>query len=87
MSDSNKGKRSHFVPLSSQDDVATVEHPNANDSPPIPKLADQHRPDTSAAPPSNPGRAPLDLNPLVEDGCLRRGLSARQVQMIAVAGG
>ena len=87
MSDSNKAKRRHFVPLSSQDDITAVEHPNSNDSSPVPKLADQHGPDIGAATPSNTGRAPLDLNPLVEDGRLHRGLSARQVQMIAVAGG
>ena len=86
MSDSNTGKRRHFVPLPSQDDITVAGHSNTDDSPPIPKLVDQHGPHTGAASLSNPGRAPLDPNPLAEDGRLRRGLSARQVQMIAVAG-
>ena len=41
---------------------------------------------TTAERPDVNNSSPLDLNPATEHGRLRRGLSARQVQMIAVAG-
>lgn len=83
MSDLNKGKKRQFVSLPSQDDITVVEHPNVNDSSFVSKIDD--RPDTDVVS-SKFGRASPDLNPLVEHGHLRRGLSARQVQMIAIAG-
>jgi amino acid permease len=85
MSDLKKGKRRQFVSLPSQDDITVVEHPNVNDSSSISKVDDQHRPGTDVTS-SKSGGAPLDLNPVVEHGRLRRGLSERQVQMIAIAG-
>ena len=86
MSDSKKGKRRQFISLPSQDDVTVDEHPNVNDSSSVSKVDDECRPDIDVASPIS-GRASLDLNPSVEHGRLRRGLSARQVQMIAIAGG
>jgi len=85
MSDLKKGKRRQFVSLPSQDDITVVEHPNVNDSSSISKIGGQRGSDTDVAS-SNSERASLDLNPLAEHGRLRRGLSARQVQMIAIAG-
>jgi amino acid permease len=85
MSDS-KGKKRQFVSLPSQDDMTAVERPEVGDSSSASKIGDQHEPDTDAASSSKPPRAFLDLNPVGEHGRLRRGLSARQVQMIAIAG-
>lgn len=85
MNDLKKGKRRQFVSLPSQDDITVVEHPTVNDSPSASGIDDQHRLDTGATP-SKSGCAPLDPNPPVEHGRLHRGLSARQVQMIAIAG-
>ena len=85
MSDLKKGKRRQFVSLPSQDDITAVEHPNVNDPSSISKIDGQRGSDTDVAS-SNSESAPLDLNPLAVHGRLRRGLSARQVQMIAIAG-
>jgi len=85
MSDLKKGKRRQFVSLPSQDNITVVEHPNVNDSSSVSKTDGQREPDTDVSS-SNSGRGSLDLNPLAEHGRLRRGLSARQVQMIAIAG-
>jgi len=87
MSDSNKGKKRQFVSLPSQDDLTVVEHPNVHDSSSNPRIDDHHGTDTDAASSgSKPGRTSPDPNPLVEHGRLHRALSARQVQMIAIAG-
>ena len=80
-----KGKKRQFVPLSSQDDLTVVEHPNIDPSS-NPRIDDHHEPDTDVAPYPKPGRASPDPGPLVEHGRLHRGLSARQVQMIAIGG-
>lgn len=85
MSDLKKGKKRRFVPLSSQDDLTVVEHPDVNDSS-TSKMDDQHRLNTDAASSSKSGPASLNINPVEEHGRLRRGLSTRQVQMIAIAG-
>ena len=80
-----KGKKRQFVSLSSQDDLTVVEHPNI-DSSSNPRIDDHHEPDTDVAPYPKPGRASPDLDLLAEHGRLHRGLSARQVQMIAIGG-
>lgn len=86
MSGMKKGKKRQFVSLPSQDDVIVVEHPNANNSSTLSKIDGQHGTDADVASSSNSRQTSLDLNPLVEHGRLHRGLSARQVQMIAIAG-
>ena len=86
MSDSKKGKKDQTARLTSQDDITAFEHPDVNDSSPISKIDDRDGPDTDCPPSSGPGRALLGLNPVGEHGRLHRGLSARQVQMIAIAG-
>jgi hypothetical protein len=78
-----KGKRRHFVPLSSQEDVTVIGHPEAGGS----SAADVQRglsADTMPSPKSLD--ASLGLNPADEHSRLHRGLSTRQVQMIAIAG-
>lgn len=86
MSDLKKGKEQQHARLTSQDDITAVEYPDRNDSSSISKVDDRSGPGTDAGPSSKPGSALLDLDPVGEHGHLRRGLSARQVQMIAVAG-
>jgi len=85
MSGLKKGKKRQFVSLPSQDDITVVEHPNVNDSP-ISKIGDQHGPGAGIASLPTSGRASMDPNPVEEHGRLQRGLSARQVQMIAIGG-
>ena len=86
MSGLKRGENRQFVPLASQDDLTAVEHSDANDSSSIPKVDDHHEPDTNPASSSSSGSVSLDLNSAGEYGRLHRGLSARQVQMIAIAG-
>lgn len=85
MSDLNNGKGRQPAHPTSKDDLTVFERP-ADDSSSISKIDDRRGPDIDAASSSKTGRASLDLNPAVEHGSLRRGLSARQVQMIAIAG-
>jgi len=84
MSGLKKGKKRQFVSLPSQDDITVVEHPDVNKSS-ISKIDDQHRLGVGAASPIS-GHGSLDPNLVEEHGRLRRGLSARQVQMIAIGG-
>jgi len=86
MSDFKKGKKHQHVRLTSQDDITVVEHPDVNDPSSTSKVDNPGGPDTDSPSPSKSGRALLGLNPVGEHGHLRRGLSARQVQMIAIAG-
>lgn len=86
MSDSKKGKKHQTARLSSKDDITAASHPDVNDSSSISKVDEQDGPDTAFPSSSGSGRALLGLNPVGEHGHLRRGLSARQVQMIAIAG-
>ena len=85
MSDLKKRKEHQTARLTSQDDI-TVEHPDVSDSLSISKVDDRDGPDADSPSPSGSGRALLGLDPVEEHGRLRRGLSARQVQMIAIAG-
>lgn len=75
--DHSKNKRRQFVHLTSQDDLTVVEHPDASGSPSI-SGADNI--------PSESGRGVSALDPGDEHSRLHRGLSTRQVQMIAIAG-
>ena len=86
MSGLENGKKRPFVSLPSQDDLTMVEPPNVNDLSSASKVDDQNGSGADTPSTSKPGPASLDLNPSGEDGRLRRGLSARQVQMIAIAG-
>jgi len=86
MSDLKKGKGHQTARFTSQDDITAVEHPDVNDSSSISKVDDRDGPNTRSLSSSGSGRALLGLNPVEEHGHLRRGLSARQVQMIAIAG-
>lgn len=86
MSNLKKGKERQFISLPSQDDMTAVEQPDVNDSSSVSKVGGQHGSDTDAVSPTKPGRTFLDLNPVGEHGRLHRSLSARQVQMIAIAG-
>ena len=86
MSGLRKGDRRRFVSLASQDGITETEHPNVNNSSSTSHTGDQDGPDTGVVSPSKHGPSPLDLNPVGEHGRLHRGLSARQVQMIAIAG-
>lgn len=82
---SSKGKRRHFVSLPSQDNIVVAEHPGVGEPSSTPRDDDQHGP-SSGTPPAKPGDASQDLNSAGEHSRLHRGLSTRQVQMIAVAG-
>jgi len=86
MSNLKKGKMHQTARLTSQDDITADEHPDVNDSSSISKVDDRDGPDTVFPSSSEAGHALLGLNPVGEHGHLRRGLSARQVQMIAIAG-
>lgn len=82
----SKGKRRHFVSLSSQDDVTVIGHPEAG-GPSVASECDVQRGLSADIMPSpKPLDASLDLNPADEHSRLHRGLSTRQVQMIAIAG-
>jgi len=85
MSDLKKGKGHQPARLTSKDDI-TVEHADVSDTSSISKVDDRSGPDTDPSSSSKSGPALLNLNPVGEHGHLRRGLSARQVQMIAIAG-
>lgn len=80
-----KGKRRHFASLPSQDNVTVVEHPGASESSATTRNDEQNGPSASIAS-SKLRRTPLDLNSTEEHRRLHRGLSTRQVQMIAIAG-
>ena len=86
MSDSKKGKKDQTARLTSQDDITTFEHPDVNDSSSTSQVDYRDRSDTDSVSSSGSTHALLGLNPVGEHGRLRRGLSARQVQMIAIAG-
>jgi len=79
MSNPKKGNQHQTARLISQD-------PDINDYSSISKADDRDGPDTGIPSSSGAGPALLGLNPVGEHGHLRRGLSARQVQMIAIAG-
>ena len=81
----SKGKRRHFVPLPSQDNIATVEHSGSTDSSSTSRNHDRHESNADILS-SKPGRTSLAINSTNERSHLHRGLSTRQVQMIAVAG-
>lgn len=80
-----KGKRRHFVSLPSQDNIAVVEDPCASDSPSTSRNDVHHGSSVDIAP-SKPRCTSLYINSADERTRLHRGLSARQVQMIAIAG-
>ena len=90
MSDLKKGKgrRSASVSLQSEDDTTVVGHSDVNVTPPISKIdnIDDRRGSDPDVASSISGRTSMDLNRAGEQGRLHRGLSARQVQMIAIAG-
>lgn len=83
--DHSKGKRRSFVSLKSQDNTTVVEHPDASGSSSISKGDDQYGQSADNGP-SESGRGFPALDPGGEHGRLHRGLSTRQVQMIAIAG-
>ena len=84
MSDS-KGKRRRFVSLPSQDNITVFEHPGATGSSSTSRNDDQHGPSTDIASSKSRPTSPVII-PAGEGGRLHRGLSTRQVQMIAIAG-
>ena len=84
--DRSKGKRRQFLSLMSQDDATVVEHHDASGSSSISK-GDDHYVQSVDDAPSESGRGFPALDPGDEHGRLHRGLSTRQVQMIAIAGG